>query len=682
MESGKITEIIIPPLRNTTSLQIAPEEKEFSEIARRQLESLTKTGKKPQRKSSSFDTSSSNSPIPIQAKLLNEKLPEITVLSPPQKSNLSSSIVSKQEIESEIRNKVSKDLGTIEIPQEILLSDLETTPNKIGQDDAPQLHDQELIDILEGKHDEIELITEDGNKIIVQSETEIDSTSFQIIEEEGSIEETKAKILEREIAMQQIASLPVRKNKRSYLAPATPAAVWKSEREKQAKTLAESLVDDWAEEEVVFELVDVKSNETPIVEIVTVVKEDSPQKKLLNLDTPPKILNINASTTNTPASFKRARIVKKKEVFDPSANSKPKVLPVQLPPSITIKKVTKDTIAQKQEQVKTTTLKRTKKLSEIDKLLQDEGAVNMMYSLQRENNNKDVPEIEVRPDDESMIDKKEEKNSLITRTKAIRNAVLKQSTSPPEVTKTTGRVRAKRDVTPVKTPEEKKPAKVVKIAPSPTAAKKIKPDENWDFMYTQQAQTTCEDAMIIRRRSNSSYSSSAASPRRLSVDFDSPKKDAKFEFTKPPEKSMKSSTDAFFKKDFVEELRGKISNVIKGKEKTVQVQAKGRKRAAVEPPQPRSPAKRASRANGSEQKSFKVEKIGDSTQIILTQSSLSIELLNELKIILNQLESDDTNLVVVTTSIDGISGLNYSTLVQTTVDKKKQAASELVTAFK
>lgn len=687
MESGKITDIIIPPLRNTQSLQIGPEGKEFSEIARRQLESLTKTGKKTQNQRKSLDTSGNNSPVstpqlkpkPIET----EKFTEITVLSPPQKSSLSSSIVSKAELESEIRSKVSNDLGTIEIPQEILLSELETTPNK--SDDAPQLHDQELIDILEGKHDQIELITEDGNKIIVQSESEIDPSSFHLIEDNGSIEEAKAKILEREIAMQQIQSLPTRKNKRSYLAPATPGAVWKQERDK-SKTLAESLVADWSEEEVVYELVNVKNDNEQVVEIVTLVKEQqssevSPPKKILNLDTPPKILNINASSTNTPASFKRAaRVVKKKEVFDPSSVAKSKPLPVQLPASITIKKVTKETIA---EQEKSATLKKTKKRSEIDRLLQDEGAVNMIYSLERENNNKDVPEIEVRPDDESMIDKSEEKNSLITRTKAIRNAVLKQSTSPPEVSKPQGRVRAKRDATPVQKDEEKKTSvqKTVKTAAS--TAKKFKNDENWDFMYSQ-AQTTCDDAMIIRRRSNSSYSSSAASPRRLSVDFESPKKDGKFEFTKPPEKSTKSPADSIVKKDFVEELRGKISNVIKGKEKTAQPQTtRGRKRGASEQLAVKSPAKRASRANGSDQKPFKIEKTENSTQIILQQTSFSISLLNELKTILNQLENDETtNIVIISSMSDGILGLNYSTLVQTTNDKRKQSASELVTAFK
>jgi chromodomain protein Y len=686
MESGKITDIIIPPLRNTQSLQIGPEGKEFSEIARRQLESLTKTGKKTQRKS--FDTSGSNSPVStpqIKPKPVEtEKFTEITVLSPPQKSSLSSSIVSKAELESEIRSKLSNDLGTIEIPQEILLSELDTAPSK--SDDAPRLHDQELIDILEGKHDQIELITEDGKKIIVQSESEIDSSSFHLIEDSESIEETKAKILEREIAMQQIQSLPTRKNKRSYLDPATPGAIWKQERNKQSKSLAESLVADWSEEEVVYELVDVKNDNDQVVEILTVVKEPtasevqlSPPKKVLNLDTPPKILNINASSTNTPASFKRgARVVKKKEVFDPSNVAKPKQLPVQLPSSITIKKVTKQTIA---EQEKSSTLKKSKKRSEIDRLLQDEGAVNMIYSLERENNNKDVPEIEVRPDDESMIDKSEEKNSLITRTKAIRNAVLKQSTSPPEVTKTQGRARAKRDPTPVKKDEEKKVASQKTSKANASGAKKPKNDENWDFMYSQ-AQTTCDDAMIIRRRSNSSYSSSAASPRRLSVDFESPKKDGTFEFTKPPEKSLKSPADSMFKKDFVEELRGKISNVIKGKEKPSQP-TRGRKRVATEQLPVKSPAKRASRANGSDQKSFKVEKNKNSTEIILQQTSFSISLLNELKTILNQLENDETtNIVILSTLNDGISGLNYSSLVQTTIDKRKQAASELVTAFK
>lgn len=697
METEKTTEIIIPPLRNTTSLQIAPEAKEFSEIARRQLESLSKTSKKSKSKAS-IDTPSESTPaveaIAVEVtSIMKPKITEITVISPPQKSNLTSSIVSKAELEHEIRNKVSKDVGTTEIPHEIIMADLETSVCELNNEQEPQLHDQELIDILEGKHEEIELITDDGDKIIVQSDcvNDLDSSSSYHILNEVNTEDDESKRLERDIAIKQIASLPTRKNKRSYFAPATPGAMRKCVN--QSKTLVDTLAADWTDEEVLFEVVDLEGNEKESnIKILnmTVIQEatDAPKKSSTTISSPPKILNINASPTEPAASFKRGRVVKKKEIFDNSSKTKPRLLPVrplavQLPPSITIKKVTKETIAAQQEK---SAAKKGKKRSEIDKLLQDEGAVKMIYSLERENNNQDVPEIEVKPNDESMIDLSEEKNSLITRANAIKNAVLKQSTSPPEVAKNQGRAR-KRDTTPVKIPEEKKSVKqATKVTPAANAKKKMD-DESWDFVYSsRQAQTTCDDAMIIRRRSNSSYSSSAASPRRLSIDAESPRKETKessFEFTKPPEKCEKSPADSLFKKDFVEELRGKISDVIKN-EKTLQLPMKGKKRtAAVAVDTFTTPSKRSSRANGNDhQKLLKVEKNGDIINLILTQSSLTIPLLNELKQALNQFEADETKIVILKSSDEGITGLNYKTLIQTTVDKRKQSASELVTAFK
>jgi hypothetical protein len=417
-----------------------------------------------------------------------------------------------------------------------------------------------------------------------------------------------------------------------------------------------------------------------------------PEPIILNKQAPklaPKILNINASSAE-PATFKRSRVVKKKEIWDPSEEKK--ALPM-LPSSITIKKLTKESIVKSAVEVSEAVaalpkppVKKGKKRSEIDKLLQDEGAVNMIYSLERDNKNEDVPEIEVKPDQKLLIDKTQEKSTLVTKAKAIKNVVMKQSTSPPEA-KATGRAR-KRDATPVKTEEIAKPPKAA------AGRKKKASDNSWDYIYSQ-AQATCDDAMIIRRRSNSSYSSSAASPRRLSVDvsesFESPPQSAKklskdnFEFTKPPMKNTKSPADKVLKKDFVDELRGKISTVITKNKETKVAAPKGRKRAAAPSVEPSAPAaKRASerRSNGSDHKEFRLVKEGKVAHIILAQNPLSISLLGEMKSVLNQLESDDSEVVLITSSEGFSEGLDYSTLVQTTVDKRKQAASDLVTALK
>lgn len=707
-------DIIIPPLRNTFSLEISPDKPEISDIARKQLDNLTNPDRKVKRKT---PTVSDSEPTPAVAATASTQKPdakaEVKIHDPVNLlPNLSSAIVSKAELENEIRKKISQDslrknVGAIEIPHELIMSGLNATPSTSVSDEAAQLHDQELIDILEGKSgDENEmftLINPDGVSV------EVEGTSFEIVTDESQFSETKAKLLEREIAMRQIASLPVRKNKKSTKASSSKTTL---------QSLAAEWTDDDKDDEMILEVVNMEDdkgepnikilnmtilNETPEVKPKAVPKTEP---KILNKEAPqnaPVILNINASPGETPATFKRSRVVKKKEIWDPS-ETKPtvvdkKVIPLTLPSSITIKKLTKESIAKsnlpeelsKVESSSKHVAKKAKKRSEVDKLLQDEGAVNMMYSLERENNNEDVPDFDLKPDQELLVDKSQEKSLLVTKAKTIKNVVMKQSSSPPDV-KTTGRGRAKRDQTPVKQEGEA----TVKKTPS-TSSRKKKADNcaSWDYIYSQ-AQASCDDAMIIRRHSNSSYSSSAASPRRLSVDvnesLESPPSSAKkmnqeaFEFTKPPQKSTKSPADKLLNKDFVDELRGKISTVLtKNKEKPQAPTPKGRKRAAPQSSDNSAPpTKRASdrRSNGSDHKECRLVKSGKVAQIIFSQNPLSISVLSEMKILLNQLEADDCQIVLITSSEGFSEGLDYSTLIQPTVDKRKQAASDLVTAFK
>lgn len=721
----KVQDIIIPPLRNTASLIIPPDQTVTCDIARKQLENLnkfdrTRTKSKVVPLSSEMETpppATAASPVPVRSEGLFHDPKHLA-------HNLTSAIVSKSELEDEIRKKIAqqpkKMMGTIEIPQEMILSGMTAAPVAQAEDGASQLHDQELIDILEGKPgrtEVFEVVSDESNMLIVQ-DIGVDGaeTSYEIVSNQ-TVVEAKMKLLEREIAMRQIASLPMRKNKKSS----------KSSPLSSQQSVAQSLAAEWGDDddnnEMILEVTNVDDGGEPKIKILnmTILNESAeakpklakPEPKILNKEaprSPPKILNINASSADTPATFKRGRVIKKKEIWDPSetkagiplVEKKPiDKLPLSLPPSITIKKLTKESIAkaklpdvEENQNVQKPVVKKAKKRSEIDKLLQDEGAVNMIYSLERENNNEDVPVIDVKPDQKSLIDKSQEKSSLVNKAKAIKSAVMKQSVSPPEV-KPASRARAKRDATPVKTEAES----VVTKATKPTAAgRKKKADNSWDFMYSQ-AQATCDDAMIIRRHSNSSYSSSAASPRRLSVDvsdsIESPPTSAKkakqgtkdaFEFTKPPQKNTKSPADKLISKDFVDELRGKISNELtKSKEKPQSTPTKGRKRAApLATENSATPAKRASerRSNGSDHKEYQLVRTGKIAHIIFNQNPLSISLLSEMKALLNQLETDDCQVVVITSN-EGLSeGLDYSTLVQTTVDKRKQAASDLVTAFK
>uniref|UniRef100_A0A182MR48 Uncharacterized protein n=1 Tax=Anopheles culicifacies TaxID=139723 RepID=A0A182MR48_9DIPT len=182
-----------------------------------------------------------------------------------------------------------------------------------------------------------------------------------------------------------------------------------------------------------------------------------------------------------------------------------------------------------------------RKKNEIERLLGDEGAINMLYDVECETNRKDLLKA-------TEVDTSDEDEKLIAKTKIITDVVIKQGKSPNEITAPQGlRVRAKRSTTPMNQPGTgttnspqststkasvsppstsgavnnravKKPTNGTTNIPPITGARKRKMTasaaKDWEYVYNAQQN---DDAMIIRRRSNSSYSS-GASPRRLSFD--------------------------------------------------------------------------------------------------------------------------------------------------------------------
>lgn len=772
------------PMRITTPLELKPNS-DKADIARKQLENLSRKPRKRQ-SPTAIDNENSSSTINETRKTeAIEQVSEVLYSGKPTMSNLSSAIISREELENEIRKKIVKSdpeltttvkkisAGEIEIPQELILSELTAAPvsSKVKEEEiASQLDGQELIDILEGKPDEeegemFEVFNENG-MLIVKSDKKTDqsqTTSYEIIAtEDEKMAETKQKLLEREIAMRQIASMPTRKNRKLKQ---TQGETSSSKQQQQSTTLVQSLAMDWSdkEEEVILELENVveENNSEPKIKILnmTILNEASEEiksrsspkllpivkvePKILNKNAPkinplPKILNINAPQTSSVASDdvtpKRGRVIKKKTIWDPSEISSslntnnttvtlsPQTkakLPIALPSTITIKKLTKESIIQPTSQstaVKNTptneppTAKRSKKKSEVDKLFQDEGAVNMIYSLERQNNNQDVPELKVSVDQKSLIDKSEEKFTLMAKTKTIKQTIIKQSTSPTEANITPARPqRMKRDLTPCKAenePEKKsvfekadKGVVIAKVQKSAQVGRRKKTDDTWD--YVRHAQATCDDAMIIRRHSNSSYSSSAAtSPRRLSLDQslsdvesgklnDSQKNS--FKFTKPHEKKTQELQKNLKEcvGGLVEELRNTLSSKLaKGKVVQNEKITKAKKRTAAVPisnvNQESPPTKRLSerRSYGSEKDHF-ITKVDGVAYVTISSNPLTINSLSEMKTMLSQLEKDDAcKLVYITPSESFSKGLDYSTLIQTTVDKRKQAASDLVTAVK
>uniref|UniRef100_A0A182R341 Uncharacterized protein n=1 Tax=Anopheles funestus TaxID=62324 RepID=A0A182R341_ANOFN len=274
-------------------------------------------------------------------------------------------------------------------------------------------------------------------------------------------------------------------------------------------------------------------------------------------------------------------------------------------------------VAPKSEELTNDLKAKKRKKNEIERLLGDEGAINMLYDVECETNRKDLLK-------ETEVDTSDEDEKLLAKTKIITNVVINQSKSPNESTAPQGlRIRTKRSSTPMNSAgtattsstqnttkasisppsssssvsnraDKKQPTNGTNSIPPITGARKRKMTasaaKEWEYVYNAQRN---DDAMIIRRRSNSSYSS-GASPRRLSFDqtnegtgfgsenSSSPQsatnskvsnqqqqQEDGFMFAKPPCKNTKpvgvaAAEEIKFNPTLVANMRGKLTKVLKG----------------------------------------------------------------------------------------------------------------------
>lgn len=207
----------------------------------------------------------------------------------------------------------------------------------------------------------------------------------------------------------------------------------------------------------------------------------------------------------------------------------------------------------------TTPAPKKKKTSEIDKLLGDEGAANMLNSLHQGNNNNN-----------KMIEGASP--GKIPRSKSTKNDVcnVQNATNVMAKVKTNKPSKEIKEPSPQKQQQHQSNTNNKKNATpkSVAAGKKRGPKtsgDSWDYIYKSRP----DDCMIIRRRSNSSYSSTA-SLNRMSIDlpnapfceFDDHEiemptkrsrstKTKNFEFAKPKARKIgKSDTDTKYSNSF------------------------------------------------------------------------------------------------------------------------------------
>lgn len=378
------------------------------------------------------------------------------------------------------------------------------------------------------------------------------------------------KDLERRIAMEQMMALPGKRQgrKQKLVAKEGNDTLKKS----IASDLVSSLVSEWSDNES-------KSDTNDIAVAVddqpssSVVASKKPPKTIAE---PPAAATTNKKLLNAAsmptATFKRSRIIKKKIIWDPDApetaisyaslvssssqpvKKRPKIeketpqpspSPAQpsakstvfvvkqksLPSAVSSQQSPKSTVvvvkqkpsgnvvaksdAPKKDKREPTvksmakkrassdspsSMNRRKRITEVDRLLGDEGAVNMLNALKQENNGNEAAVGDM-SDTESISS--ETRSSKVN--SAAATIVINEKL---EVHQAKGKQRTVS--APKQSPAKKEPPATKKRNPK----KKTSAASSWDYIYSG----SCDDSMIIRRRSNSSYSSTT-SPIRLSVEL-------------------------------------------------------------------------------------------------------------------------------------------------------------------
>lgn len=520
-----------------------------SELARRQLENIQSIPIRAGRPRKNPAAPGKTGQAKQQQPQAVEKKPMQSILIKNMKSQVAQRIEANTYVTPNNKPKFES-AGTIEIPKELILGSEELHSSVLLNAGTP-LKNEDLLAILEGSDDET---VNNGSHLVVAGKTVFMN-----------------KETEKELAMKQILSLPPKpKGRRPKPKPPVDEVVVKKEtaasKKASANELVNSLVMDWSggsDSES-------KAEDDPA---------EKPPKKLKPLPKKsPTVINTKAPSPVAPVAFKRSRIIKKKIIWDPDAPETAVSYASLIQPSAAFIKKTqsmtsatakksdappprilnkipalqqqqeaaaaaaassnksKEVLAKKRVQsTPSPNAMKKRKVSEIEKLLGDEGAANMLNALKQENNNTDSSEQDTSPDGVARKDA--------------------DSPSPNGEEKYNPRQpRIKRPQTPLKVAQpsvaaKKEPVKRKKAA-NATAS------NSWDYIYSNRD----DDALIIRRRSNSSYSSSASNTR-LSIDgpvapkltktgkvpgkLGRPrtKESASFEFAKPSARKSVQSSD-------------------------------------------------------------------------------------------------------------------------------------------
>lgn len=201
-----------------------------------------------------------------------------------------------------------------------------------------------------------------------------------------------------------------------------------------------------------------------------------------------------------------------------------------------------------------------KVVSEIDRLLQDEGVVNMLYDAEQPNSRRRVP---ITKSQKKVMDIDKAERELKFRTKLVKNAVLRLRNSGSPTTKVSPRSR--RNVAAVVSAAVVSAAEQTIIQEQQQQTEKKsntsdsrKSTESLNFILPTKIRNAADASRIIRRHSSSSFSSTSASPR---VSIDQPPDSFTLEEPESPTKSKKKlSNESIDKSDVKKSSKKKLKS--------------------------------------------------------------------------------------------------------------------------
>lgn len=214
----------------------------------------------------------------------------------------------------------------------------------------------------------------------------------------------------------------------------------------------------------------------------SIIRKDTPNKK--NEGEQDENAKVNDRVQKTSITKPKPKVSVSKVVADREEEPL-----VKVPKRASISPINK-------KKILNTSLSKKKKLTEVDRLLMDEGAVNMMYQLERSNNGSDVPELALKPNKKSLISLSKERKALVSKAKIIKQSVMSQSNDDSSIKLM--RVR-----------KESKTSTSLEVA----AAKVAGLRSSMQSPSLSEMSAAGNESKIIRRHSSSSFSSGGLSPR-------------------------------------------------------------------------------------------------------------------------------------------------------------------------